>query len=249
MRLPDFSLWTFPSLWDWILIFPTGLIAGVLAGWAAAYCRERWQWPVGYSRKIFHFAIFTLAGILGLVKGFGAVQVFGAAVGVVVLRAVWRGNQSRLFRAVARPNDHPFEKFCILVPFLMTALGGMLSNLLFGQFAVVGYITTGWGDAAGEPVGTRWGKHTYRVPTLRGMVTRRSIEGSGAVFLASLCGCVILLSLGYNATWSFVLLASLILAMITTLVEAVSFHSLDNLTIQITTSGACGLIFWLGGVG
>ncbi len=243
-----FSLWTFPAWMDWILIFPMGLTVGTFAGWAAGHARIRWRWPVGYSRKLFHFTIFTLAGIIGLVGGFPHVQVFGAAVGAVVLQAVWRGPRSRLFLAVARPGDYPYERFCIVVPFLMTALGGMASNLLFGQFALVGYITTGWGDAAGEPVGTKWGRHTYRIPTFRGLATRRSLEGSAAVFLASLSGCLVWLSVGFSVSLVFLVLTSLVLALITTVVEAVSFHSLDNLTIQIATSGACGLIFWMYGV-
>ncbi|MFB3787682.1 MAG: hypothetical protein ACE15F_15075 [bacterium] len=244
-----FSLWTFPSWMDWILIFPLGLTAGILAGWVAGHGRVQWQWPVGYSRKLFHFVIFTLAGAMGLLGGFPQVQVFGAAVGAVVVYAVWRGPRSRLFLAVARPGDYPFEKLCIIMPLLMTALGGMVSNILFGPFAVVGYITAGWGDAAGEPVGTKWGRHTYRVPTFRGMGTHRSLEGSAAVFLASLSGCLVLFAVGFNVSIPFVFLTSLVLALITTLVEAVSFHSLDNLTIQIATSGACGLIFWMWGVG
>jgi hypothetical protein len=29
----------------------------------------------------------------------------------------------------------------------MTALGGMVGNIFFGPCAMIGYITTGWGDA------------------------------------------------------------------------------------------------------
>jgi phytol kinase len=58
----------------------------------------------------------------------------------------------------------------------MTAAGGMISNILFGKLAVVGYVVTGWGDAVGEPVGTRWGNHRYRVPTLTGIKCHRSLD-------------------------------------------------------------------------
>ncbi|MDX9755556.1 MAG: hypothetical protein RBU29_16450 [bacterium] len=191
---------------------------------------------MGYSRKIFHFAIFTLAGLLGLVGGFPAVQVFGTAIGVVVVYAVWQGESSKLYQAVARPSDAPYERFYILVPFLMTALGGMVSNLCFGEMALIGYITTGWGDAVGEPAGTRWGKHKYRAPSLRGVITYRSWEGSLAVFLASLVGCVVLLSSTFPAPLGWTLTAATLLALCTTLVEALTFHSMDNLTIQVATS-------------
>lgn len=73
------------------------------------------------------------------------------------------------------------------------------------------------------------------------------LPGKAAVFLASLSGCLVLLAVGFNVSLPFVFLTSLVLALITTLVEAVSFHSLDNLTIQIATSGASGLIFGMWG--
>jgi len=36
----------------------------------------------------------------------------------------------------------------------------------------------GWGDAVGEPVGTRFGRHPYRVPSLAGVPATRTLEGS-----------------------------------------------------------------------
>ena len=69
----------------------------------------------------------------------------------------------------------------ILVPMLMTALGGVVSNVLFPGWAFVGYMVCGWGDAAGEPVGTRWGRHRYAVPSMAGIPATRSLEGSAAV--------------------------------------------------------------------
>jgi len=121
----------------------------------------------------------------------------------------------------------------------MTALGGMLSNILFGEFAIIGYIATGWGDAVGEPVGTRWGRHRYRVPTLTGIKAYRSIEGSIGVFLATFIGCFLFLSTGFDLLFQVVLLTSLTISMATMFVEAITFHSLDNLTIQVTASGLC----------
>ncbi len=246
----DFLLarWSFPS-WDvWIGYFPAGMAAGVVSGWLAGCCRERWKLPVGYSRKIFHFLIFSLACAIGAARGFEAVQVFGAAVAFIVIHAVWRGYDSRLFTAVARPSDKPFERFYVVVPLLMTALGGMLSNILFGGFALVGYIATGWGDAVGEPVGTRWGKHRYRVPTFTGIIAYRSLEGSLAVGLASWIGCGLVLLLALDVSFFSALWISLVLSWITVLVEAVSFHSVDNLTIQIAASGVCAWIFHLLGI-
>jgi phytol kinase len=239
--------WTFPSLREWFVILPMGTIIGALCGSLVGRAKVRWNIPVGYSRKIFHFIIFSLAGLTGLVGGFTATQVFGASLGLVVFFAVWRGEKSYLYRAVARPSDAPHQKYYILAPFLMTALGGIAGNLLFGRAAVIGYITTGWGDAVGEPIGTRWGRHKYPVPTLTGIRSYRSLEGSLGVFLASLLGTVVVLSIGFHLGLVDTLLTALATAVVTTFVEAITFHSMDNLTIQILSTGtAVALMKFIG---
>lgn len=237
-----FQRWHFPPLETWLVYFPLGLLLGVASSWCAGSAKAKYQWKTGYTRKIFHFLIFTQAGIVGAIGGFSAVQVFGAAITLVVLEAVADSRKSRLFCALARPSDAPHEKFYILVPLLMTALGGMSSNLLFGQYALIGYITTGWGDAIAEPVGTRWGRHPYHVWTPTGIRAQRSYEGSAAVFVASLAGCLILMDCQFNLPMDRLLLTAIITSLTATLVEAVTFHSMDNLTIQISTSGVS---FWM----
>jgi phytol kinase len=230
------GLWTFPSPNEWMIFLPTGLILGGLFGWLTGYLKDRFSLKTGYSRKMFHFVIFSLAAIVGLTAGFQAVQVFGVAIGIVVIRAVLQGEKNSLFRAIARPTDAPYEKYYIVIPFLMTAAGGMLSNILFGKWAIVGYAVTGWGDAVGEPAGTRWGKHQYKVPTLTGIQSYRSFEGSMAVFVASLTASFIVLYFGFHLPANTGFLAALSVALISTLVEAITFHSLDNLTLQITAA-------------
>ena len=230
------NLWTFPSFDEWMMFFPAGLILGSLFGWFIGHLKDRFRIKAGYSRKMFHFVIFTLAAIIGITAGFQAVQVFGIAIGFVVMWAVIRGEINPLFRAVARPTDSPYEKYYIVIPFLMTAAGGMLSNILFGKLAVVGYAVTGWGDAVGEPVGTRWGNHRYRVPTLTGIKSYRSLEGSLAVLVASLTGSFIVLYFGFHLPANTSFVVALSVALIATAVEAITFHSLDNLTLQVAAT-------------
>ncbi len=230
------NLWTFPTLQEWMIFLPAGLIVGSFFGWLTGYLKDSFTLKAGYSRKIFHLIIFSLAALIGLTAGFQAVQVFGVAIGLVVMWAVVQGEKNPLFRAVVRPTDAPHQKYYIVIPFLMTAAGGMLSNILFGKLAVVGYAVTGWGDAIGEPAGTRWGKHRYRVPTLTGIECTRSLEGSLAVFIASLTGACVVLYFGFHLSVNTALITSLSVAMLSTLVEAITFHSLDNLTLQVAAT-------------
>jgi len=228
----------FPSLQCWLTVFPVSFIAAIAFGWLSGYLKIRYKLKTGYSRKIFHFLIFTAAVITGISGGFEAVQVFGIAVGIVLTYAVIRGYKNKLFAAVARPGDKPYEKFYIIIPFLMTALGGMVSNILFGNYAVIGYITAGWGDAAGEPAGTRWGKNRYRIPTFTGIRCYRTIEGSIAVFITSFTGCMLVSLIGFQMPVPVIVYTSLITALITMIVEAFTFHSIDNLTVQVISTFA-----------
>ena len=77
--------------------------------------------------------------------------------------------------------------------YLATFAGGVLSNIFFGQYAIIGYAVTGIADAIAEPIGTRFGKHTYPVFSFdKNKISIRSVEGSTAVFLATfLIFCVI----------------------------------------------------------
>jgi phytol kinase len=153
---------------------------------------------------------------------------------------VARGEGDRLYEALARPSDAPHRTLFVLVPLATTALGGVAANLLAPGYGYVGYLVAGWGDALGEPVGTRWGRHRYRVPTLAGVPATRSLEGSGAVlaggFAAALAG---LLFAGIEPQSA--VRAAALAAVAGAAVEAGSSHGLDNLTVQAAAALVAGL--------
>jgi phytol kinase len=218
-----------------LLLF-TAVAAG-FAGWLR--CSRDVRAP--YTRKTFHFLIFTAAGILHLAGGLPLVALFGSIVTCAVLYAVWRGEGFPFYEAMARPTDAPRQKLFILVPLATTAIGGLLANLFFGPFAYIGYLVGGWGDAVGEPVGTAFGRHRYRVLSLAGVPATRSLEGSTAVFIA---GAVVafLALLASGTTAAAALGVGLACAAVATVVEAFSNHGLDNLTIQIAAAGTAFLL-------
>jgi phytol kinase len=211
-------------------------IGAVLAGWL----RTRRAMQVAYTRKIFHFYIFTMAGIVHLLGGFSAVVLFGIVVCVCVIYAVFRGAGFPFYEAMARPQDEPHRTFFILVPMVTTALGGIIVNFFFKEFAYIGYFVGGWGDAVGEPVGAKWGKHRYKVPSLMGVPATRSWEGSLSVFLAGTAIAFFGLQVGgipiYQALYT-----ALACGMAGAAVEAVSSHGIDNLTIQIAATATASL--------
>ncbi|MBN1893357.1 hypothetical protein JW906_02635 [bacterium] len=191
---------------------------------------------VSYTRKIFHFMIFTVAAVLQILFGFQAVTLFGFWIAVCVLYACFRGKGFPFYDALARPRDEPHATFFILVPLFATAAGGLLSNLFFAQFSPIGYLVAGWGDAIGEPVGARWGKHRYTVPTLDRVPAERSIEGSAAVFFfGMLVVFIATLLMGYSMLKALQL--AFFCGLVGAIVEGFSNHGIDNMTIQIAVSG------------
>ena len=242
-RTADFFIGNFPSGRALAVGGPAGLAWSLAALWLAGRLKRRGV-RTGYTRKIFHFLIFGTAAGLQWGCGTPAVCLFGGMCSLVVFYAVWRGPGHLLYEAMARERDEPHRTFFILVPYFTTLVGGLATNILFGPCALAGYLVAGLGDAIGEPVGTRFGRHRYRVRSLASVPATRSLEGSAAVLLMS-AGALALaaaaspvITLGH-----FGLLKIGIIAAIAALTEAFSPHGWDNATMQVVPAALAWL--WL----
>lgn len=224
-----------------ILLFPLLALYSIGAAFLVGYIKHHHTIKTAYTRKIFHFCIFSLAGVLHIIYGSGIVSLFGAITVIVVLYGVLRGTGCSFYDAIARQKDAPRESFFVLVPLITTALGGIGSVLLFPQFAYIGYFVGGWGDAIGEPAGALWGNHPYKVSSPLGIQATRTLEGSAAVFSVSIFIAALTLFIsGFSGMQVFV--TAFAIGCGVTLVEAASTHGFDNLTIQITASGIAWLL-------
>lgn len=227
--VPPYPQILYFSLISAIAILASGFLAGVLKRSAG--------WKTGYTRKTLHFLIFFTAVGLHIWGGMPSVNVLGAGMGIFVFLSVKAGDGNFFFEAMAREKDFPRRGYFIIVPYLTTAAGGLISNLLFGECAVMGYALCGSADAIAEPVGIRLGKHKYRVPSLKKVkAAERTIEGSLSVFVVSFILSMFFFVFLYQLSWTQALVSALILSMILVFIEAVSFHGADNLTIQVTAS-------------
>jgi len=237
----DFLGLILPDSWDLALIFPLAVLYVLVAGMLAFRVKERFGLKTNYSRKIFHFTIFTTAFVMGYLFPLHRVAAFGAGAGVVMFSLVFfpqRGCLRDIYSALAREDDEPNRGYYLIVPFIATAIGGVVTGFMFPGYYSVGYLVSGWGDAAGEPVGVRYGKHRYTVPTLTSTKCTRSLEGSSAVFAVSFISAfIVLLMLGFG---SGALLLALGAGALATAVEAYSPHGWDNLTVQVA---ACAGVF------
>jgi phytol kinase len=214
------------------------LVVGSASGrWVAALRRSGTR--VAYTRKLFHIVVFTTAATVHVLADLPGTVVFGTVIAGLVVLAVLRGEGDPFYEALARESDRPHRSLFVLVPLTTTAVGGLGSALLAGPYAVVGYLAAGWGDAVGEPVGARWGRHPYRVPSLAGVPATRTLEGSAAVLVVSTLASVVglaSLGLGPSSWWVAGVCGAAAAG-----VEAVSNHGLDNLTVQLVPS----LVAWL----
>lgn len=217
---------------------PTNVALGALVAlvWAyaclslAAHLRMKLKVRTGYTRKLFHVLIFTSAVFVQALGGFWAVCVFGLMVTMVVGFAVVRGRGDGMYEALARGQDRPNRTYYIIIPYFATLIGGMTSNIFFGQLAMVGYLVGGLGDAAGEPAGVRWGRHHYTTNASGA----KTYEGSLAVLAAS--GVALAISVAISPQLHFDLrsvIALPLIAIICALVEAFSPRGWDNVPMQI----------------
>jgi len=222
---------------NWLYYGPPAALSLALGAYLAGWLKLRKGVRTNYTRKVFHIMNFTYAALIYLVGSTTAVVLFGGLGIGAMLVCIFIKDGNILLEGIAREQDAPHRKFYVIVPFLATAIAGIIDNSLIPRFAVVGYLVSGWGDAAGEPVGARWGKHRYKVMSLFKVSCTRSIEGSIGVFCASLAGAYIALMIAAVPPLPAVPLA-LLVAGAGTLVEAVSSHGLDNLTVQMAAAFA-----------
>ena len=213
---------------------PAALLWALGALYLSGSLKRHRRWKTGYTRKVFHFLIFSCAALVSWRWGLPGVCLFGGMTPLVILYALIRGDGHLLYEGIAREKDAPYRTHYIVMPYLATLLGGIAANLLFGPAAMIGYLVTGVGDAIGEPVGTRFGRHEYAVPSFRKIKSTRSLEGSAAVFGVSYLA--LLLGIGLlspDALSLPVLGKALPIALACALAEAVSPHGWDNATLQI----------------
>ena len=138
-----------------------------------------------------------------------------------------------MFAGYARESDAPHEAFHVWFSWLVSIVGLVTIDRAFGDMTVTrtAGLVLGLADGIAEPVGVRWGRRKYRVPSLTGGATvYRSVEGSAAVFVATF---LVVVAIRTPASVGLALMT----AAVVTLAEAASPHGLDNLTIPLAVGG------------
>jgi phytol kinase len=232
--IADFFVANFPSAKALLLGGPPALLWAVACLMVAGVLKTRRHWKTGYTRKVFHFLIFGSVVVVNWIWDTPGVCLFGAMTTLPIAYALLRGPGHFMYEAMAREKDAPKRTHYVVVPYFATLIGGLISNIFFPHTAVFGYLVAGLGDAIAEPVGTRFGKHQYHVPAIRGVRAVRSLEGSGSVLIVSALALAACIGLSpHFALSGGSLLVVVLIAVVSTVAEAVSPHGWDNAALQV----------------
>ena len=101
---------------------------------------------------------------------------------------------------------------------------------------LIGLLVMALGDGFASIVGEKWGSHRYRI-----WGREKSVEGSSAMLEFSFVAVVLILFLFTDLSFSSILFQGCVIALLATLVEAVSPWGIDNLTVPLIS----GLAYWV----
>lgn len=215
-----------------IFYIPVCIVYIVTISYIAGYLKQNRNIKTNYTRKFFHISIFSFAGFIALFGSFAGVCIFGGLSTLFTVAVLYKGEGNIFYEGVAREEDRPYRSLYIILPLIATIFGGILGQVMFGRFAVIGYFVVGFGDAAGEPVGIRFGKHIYKIPTFTKRIFIRTVEGSIGVLLASTLVSLLILHYILDLSPPIALLCAMVIGAGACAVEAASPHGFDNFTVQ-----------------
>lgn len=224
-----------PANYLWTLLLHNMILASVCYG--TGVWVQRLNIRVNYTRKINHFALMVIPFGLATVLPYRA-DVFTITATLVVFvmtTAIFcRPIRDRVpmvataFASIDRPEDRPHTLLWIVSQAIVSyAVLVAVLFLLRGdpKWMAVPLIVTGLGDGLAEPVGVRFGRHRYRVPSLAaGRRYTRSLEGSACVAAVSIA---VVLVLGGDLSWGRWAVMLFAVAVCMTIAEAVSPHAWD----------------------
>ncbi len=195
---------------------------------------------VNYTRKINHFALFSIPFLL---DNFFPVEAsleslllgsFLAVSGLIIYIKPIRDNSSiisRMFLSFDRPEDRPntllwlstqlIVGYLILIPIII-----YFYKIGYGTLIILPILVNGIGDGLAEPVGVRFGRLKYKTFALFSKIKyERTIEGSACVFFTSI---IVIFFFRSEFTSSELILAIILFPIIMTLAEAFAPHTWDT---------------------
>ncbi|AMK14925.1 diacylglycerol/polyprenol kinase family protein [Methanobrevibacter olleyae] len=178
-----------------------------------------------YTRKMFHFLGFSAFGFFTLFAPKSALITLILAGPLAILITCYGGKNYSWFRGIKRNSDSPNETLYIILPLISSVIWLICSWPFFSrEIILISTFVVALADAIAEPIGAKFGNHKYKIKSLKGDKTYRSIEGSSSVLAVAT---IILFLFTHN------LIISLLIGIVVSIVEAISPRGTDNLTIPV----------------
>ena len=228
----------FPANYLWTLLLHNVLLASLC--WMLGIAVKRREWRVNYTRKINHFALMVIPFAIGPFLPYEPswITITTTLVVFLITTSLFaepiRGRFSMVqtaFSSVDRPEDRPHTLLWILTQAIaayavLVVLFLTFAKLDLHDFIIIPLLVNGIGDGLAEPIGVRFGRHRYRVPSLAsGRHYTRSLEGSACVVVMSI---VTVMLLHQQMTLPQFALMMIVIPVGLTVAEAFSPHSWDS---------------------
>ena len=225
------------------IVFPVLIL--VCSYWLLCSClghlAHMYDIKINYTRKIGHFSMFIFPGVIYMIFNISSptekiiIASLSSVLFFVSLIGFFRDKLTYLslsFRAIDRPEDRPYTLVWI---FSQTFIGFFilaLFSLLWSKWNIpqelmyMTILTTTLGDGLAEPVGVRFGKHTYPVKGfLIDKKFYRSFEGSMVVYAFALILALLFIQKFHGIGWAMMII---LFPLAMTLTEAKSPHTWDT---------------------
>lgn len=207
---------------NWLAVVISFVYVFAVLG-AAEGLHRAFRLPVEFTRKVVHIGVGMWAwGTAALFTNKWFAVIPPAA--FVVLNYI--SYRRTLFAAMETEDKSNLGTVYFPIAFAVIIL---LFFDISKPFMVAALMPMTWGDAFAAIVGKRYGRHHYAL-----FGSRRSMEGSAAMFVFSLLGAAITF-LAFGAQLDVAIALGLALALFATLAEAISLAGLDNLLVPASS--------------
>ncbi len=214
----------------WALLISYAYVLGVVG--AAEVARRRFEVSSYVTRKLVHVAVGTW--VLPTLFLFDS-WIWAIAPPLTFLLVNAIAMKRRSFRSIEGVDPRNYGPLFFPIAFAAVLPLYWDDRLRFA--AAAGILCMAWGDPIASAYGRAFGRRHYTI-----MGSTRSLEGSAAMFVASLVAAAFATSVTAGFAPAGVALVSLGAAAAATGAEAVSFWGADDLTIPLAASAVAALV-------
>ena len=214
----------------------------------AFICRRFLRIPDEVFRKILHgillgsLLVWTVQFDQWYLAALSALAFAAAVYPLLKLAERWKGYSKFVTERSGGELKHSLIVVFVMYAAVVTVCWGWLNEKLLALCSIYAW---GIGDAAAALIGKRFGRHALEGKHIEG---RKSLEGTLAMFLTSFVCVLAILLLRGGMAWYACVLAAVVTAAVSAVVELYTMHGMDTITCPLAAMAVLlPLVHWLGG--